>query len=137
MTRSRQSAKAAGSRFETLMANWLAFRLNDDRIERRAKNGANDRGDLTGIKTIRGGRVVAELKDYAGQVKVGPWLTEAEIERGNDDAAIGVVIAKRRGIGAPDQQLVMMTAETFARLLEGGAHLTPVVVQDPHTEAAA
>lgn len=121
--RNHRSAKNAGTKFETLMAGWFATRLGDDRIERRTKNGARDRGDLTGIRTIRGGRVVAELKDYAGAVKVKPWLDEAEVERANDDALIGVVIVKRARVAEPSEQLVMMTAETFAVLLEGGVDL--------------
>lgn len=137
MARTRASAKAAGTRFETLMARWFALRLSDDRIERRAKNGAADRGDLTGLRTIRGGRVVAELKDHGGKVMVKPWLDEATVEAANDDAVIGVVIAKRRGISDPAQQLVMMTAESFARLLEGGPDTEPVVVLDPMTVQVA
>lgn len=117
--RSRSSAKAAGTRFETLVAKFLAERLNDDRIERRAKNGSKDRGDLTGLRTIRGGRVAAELKDTA-RLSLSHWINEAEIERGNDDACVGVVIHKRHGVGTPSEQYVTMTLETFARLLEGG-----------------
>lgn len=131
MTRSRQSARNAGTRHETRMAAWFAERLGDDRIERRAKNGANDRGDLTGLRTIRGGRIIAELKDYAGKVMVKPWLDEAEVERGNDDAIIGVVIVKRRGIADPAQQLVMMTAEAFALLIEGGPPPSYTITPDP------
>lgn len=119
------------------MARWFAARLSDDRIERRTKNGAQDRGDLTGLRTIRGGRVIAELKDYGGRVMVKPWLDEAEVERGNDDAVVGVVIVKRRGIANPADQLVMMTAEAFARLLEGGPDTEPVVVLDPMTVQVA
>lgn len=120
MTRTRATAKQAGARFERIIADWLAFRLRDDRIDRRVKTGAKDRGDLTGIRTPLGGRVVAELKDYAGRVMVGPWLSEAAVEAGNDDAPVGVVIFKRRGISDPGQQGVLMTVETFARLIEGG-----------------
>ena len=118
--RSRASAKAAGSRFEQVIASWLAKRLGSDFIERRAKNGRNDRGDLSGIKTIRGGRVVAELKDYGGSLQPSTWLKEAEVEARNDDAPIGVVIAKRKGTRDPAEQFCLMTVETFARLLEGG-----------------
>jgi hypothetical protein len=102
------------------MTDWFAKRLNDDRIDRRVKRGVNDRGDVAGLRTIRGGRVVAELKDYAGEYKIAPWLDEAEREAGNDDAPIGVVIAKKRGTTDPAEMVVFMTAETFARLLEGG-----------------
>lgn len=123
MTRNRRSAKSAGSTHERLIADYLADVLDDDRVERRAKNGAKDRGDIASVRTLRGGRVVIEAKDYGGQVKVGPWLDEAEVERGNDDAEIGVVVFKRRGFGKTQmaQQGVLMTLETFAKLL--GAHV--------------
>lgn len=104
---------------ESLVAEFLAFRLADDRIERRTKNGSKDRGDITGVKTIRGGRVVIEVKDTARDNLPG-WLREAEIERGNDDACIGVVVHKKKGSANPSDQYVSMTLETFARLLEGG-----------------
>lgn len=122
MTRNRASAKKAGTDTETGVARFLAARLNDDRIERRTKNGPKDRGDIASVRLPRGGRIVIEVKDHAGQVKVKPWLDEAELERGNDDAAIGVVVFKRSGVGwtRAGEQGVLMTLETFARLLEGG-----------------
>lgn len=119
MPRSRSSAKAAGSSFEKLTADGLAELLGDDRIERRTKSGSKDRGDITGVKTIRGGRVVIECKDVKVQA-LPAWLREAEVERGNDDAAIGVVVHKRRGSANPADQFVTMTLATFARLLLGG-----------------
>lgn len=120
--RNRQSAKKAGSLFESIVANFLAFRLNDDRIERRAKNGVNDRGDITGVRTIRGGRVVIEAKNVS-KLNLSGWLREAETERGNDDALVGVVVHKRHGNANPADQYVTMTLETFAILLEGGVDL--------------
>lgn len=127
MTRNRASAKKAGSSFERLVADYLAKRLNDDRIDRRVKHGANDRGDIAGVRTIRGARCVLEVKDYGGRFEVSPWLREAEVERGNDDAAIGVVVAKRRGLTAPAEQVVFMTLATFADLLEGGPDRREVI----------
>ena len=62
MTRSRRSAKAAGTRFETSIANALATALDDDRIERRARNGSKDRGDIAGVR-LHSQRVVIECKD--------------------------------------------------------------------------
>lgn len=117
--RSRTSARKAGSSFERAQADWLAARLGDDRIDRRAKTGAKDRGDIGGVRTIRGGRVVIECKNTA-RTDLPGWLREAEAERGNDDAAIGVVMHKRARTTDPAEQYVTMTAETFARLLEGG-----------------
>lgn len=120
--RNRQSAKKAGSGFERAIADWLKDWFNDDRIDRRVKRGGKDRGDVTGVQTIRGGRVVIEAKNVR-TLALPAWLREAEIERGHDDAAIGVVVHKRHGVGDPAQQYVTMTLETFARLLEGGADL--------------
>lgn len=120
--RNHRSAKKAGSSFETLVAGFLAVRLGDDRIERRTRNGAKDRGDVAGVRTVRGGRVVIECKNVASTA-LPAWLREADIERGNDDAAIGVVAHKRHGSARPEEQFVTMTLETFAQLLQGGEAL--------------
>ncbi|MDN5687086.1 MAG: hypothetical protein L0G94_10505 [Brachybacterium sp.] len=118
MARSRASAKAAGTRHESSIVAYLAERLDDDRIERRSKSGAKDRGDVTGVKHL-GQRIVIEAKDYGGRYLVGPWLTEAETERGNDDAGVGMVVAKRRGVTAPGEQVVFMTVGDLVALLTG------------------
>lgn len=118
MSRSRASAKAAGSRMERLVADCLSHHV-DDRVDRRVKTGAADKGDIGGLRTHSGKRVVVEVKDHGGKYQVGPWLDEAEQERINDDAAIGVVIAKRRGISDPLQQAVFMTVADLVGLLTG------------------
>lgn len=118
MARSRASAKAAGTRHESSIVAYLAEHLDDDRIERRSKSGAKDRGDVTGVKHL-GQRVVIEAKDYGGRYLVGPWLNEAEVERGNDDAEVGLVVAKRRGTTAPGEQVVFMTVDDLVALLSG------------------
>ncbi|WP_406234955.1 hypothetical protein [Nocardia sp. NBC_01009] len=119
MTRSRASAKAAGTRHESATAAYLAEQLDDDRIERRARNGAKDRGDIAGVRAPGGGRIVLECKDYGGRIEAGPWLKEAEVERGNDDALAGLVIAKRRGITDPGSQFVLMTVRDLVAILSG------------------
>ncbi len=118
MNRNRASAKKAGTAFETLVAGFLAERLGDDRIERRTKNGAKDRGDIAGVRHM-GQRIVIEAKDYGGKLNPAQWITEAEIERGNDDAGVGIVVAKRRGTAAPQDQYVLMTLGDLANLLTG------------------
>jgi hypothetical protein len=117
LTRSRASAKAAGTRHESAIAAYLAEHV-DDRIERRAKCGAKDRGDIGGLR-VHGERLVAECKDYGGQLKPGPWLTEADIERGNDDAVASFVVAKRRGTADPGAQIVLMTVRDLVAILTG------------------
>nr|WP_280442262.1 hypothetical protein [Nocardia brasiliensis] len=103
---------------ETMAAAYLAENV-DDRIERRVTNGANDRGDLSSVRAPGGGRLVAECKDYGGELKPGTWLTEAEIERGNDDALASFVVAKRRGVSDPGAQIVLMTLRDLAAILTG------------------
>lgn len=122
MVRSRASAKKAGTSFERAQADWLAGRLNDDRIDRRVKTGSKDRGDIAGVR-IPGGRVVIECKNVA-TLALPAWLREAEVERGNDDAVVGVVMHKKRGTTDPAEQYVTMSAEMFARLIERGEVLS-------------
>lgn len=83
MTRNIRSAKAAGTWMERITAEFLAARLEDDRIERRTRNGSKDRGDITGVRTPLGGRVVIECKNTV-RLDLPGWLREAEAERGND-----------------------------------------------------
>lgn len=115
MARNRASAKKAGTAFESLVVAYLAQHI-DDRIERRRLSGAKDRGDLSGWRHA-GMRLVAECKDYGGQIKAGPWLNETETQRLNDDAQIGLVIAKRRGTTDPGDQLVLLTLRDLVTLL--------------------
>lgn len=122
MTRTRRSAKDAGARFERSIADYLSRVLDDDRIDRRVKTGSKDRGDIAGVR-LRGERVVIECKDYGGRHKLPEWLKEAEVERGNDDAAYGVVAWKRRGTADPAEQFVTMTCRTFAAMIAGGPDL--------------
>ena len=72
MARNRNSAKAAGQRFETLIATYLNRHV-DDRIERRRQGGNQDRGDISGLRQM-GQRIVLECKDYGGQLKPGTWV---------------------------------------------------------------
>lgn len=120
MTRSRRSAKNAGTLMESRVAAYLSDALDDDRIERRARNGAKDRGDISGVRTALGERVVIEVKDVA-RTDLAGWVREAEIERGNDDAAAAVVVHKRRGKGEAQmgEQYVTMTLGDLAVLLGG------------------
>lgn len=117
MTRSRASAKKAGAFFERLVAEFLSIALGSDFIERRRLAGANDKGDIAGVRTRDGRRVVIEVKDHAGRYEVGPWLKEAERERLNDGASVAMVVAKRRGTTDPSEQVVFMTLADAAKLL--------------------
>lgn len=123
MTRNRATAKKAGTAFETLVVGYLRNVLHDERIERRAKNGAKDRGDVSGLIHM-GGRIVVECKNTA-RIELGTWANEAEVERGNDDAVAGIVVHKRHGKGQPGEQWVTMTLADFASILTGSREGVP------------
>lgn len=139
MTRSRRSAKEAGTKFERLIANYLATVLDDDRIDRRPKNGNKDRGDIGGVR--RYGpyhesqcRIVIECKD-AVKPKLAGWAAEAEVERGNDDALVGVVTHKRHGNAKAADQWVTMTMANFVALLTGERPQEIATVSEEETAA--
>lgn len=117
MTRSRNSAKSAGTSFERAIADYLNREV-DDRIDRRVKTGAKDRGDIAGVRA-HGQRVVIECKEYGGRLEPVAWTREAHVEARNDDALVGVVAAKRRGTTDPARQWVVMEVADFVALLTG------------------
>lgn len=131
MARNRASAKKAGSSFERLVADYLAATV-DDRIDRRVKNGNRDLGDIGGVRLPDGGKVVVECKNVA-TVSLPAWLREAEVERQNDLAKIGVVVHKRRGTTVPGEQFVTMTLDTLVVLLGGTPNIAGTV-ENPLSE---
>lgn len=120
MTRNRTSAKQAGAKTERVVADYLAATLDDDRIDRRVKRGNQDRGDISGVR-VHGQRLVIEVKDCAKQDLPG-WTREAHTEAGNDDALVGVVVAKRRGTTNAGEFWVHMTVDDLAALITGSRH---------------
>lgn len=125
MVRNMASAKKAGSSFETLVAEYLAMKLADIRINRMPRHGKNDRGDIANVMTVAGGHVVIECKNTSRDA-LPQWIKEAEIERLNDHfetgaTVAGVVAHKKHGSAKPGEQYVTMTLETFTILLRGGS----------------
>lgn len=118
MARSRQSAKAAGARFERTIADYLRDNL-DERIDRRVKTGAADKGDIANVRDSHNRRIVLECKDYGGKLNLPEWVKEAHGEADNDNAHAGLVVAKRRGTTDPGKQWVAMTVNDLIRLLKG------------------
>lgn len=72
--------------------------------ERRALTGSTDRGDVTGVIgtviEIKGGKAAEDASD----AQICAWLTETERERANARADIGILVTKRRAIGAKRAQ---------------------------------
>lgn len=78
--------------------------------ERRALNGAKDRGDVTGIPGV-----VIEVKNEK-RMRLAEWVDEAHKEASYGDL-IGAVWHKRRGFVRPGDWYVTMDGETFMGLL--------------------
>ena len=116
MSRNRKTAREAGTRFERLIADYLAAHV-DDRVDRRVKTGNKDRGDIGGLRHM-GGRIVGECKNTT-RINLGVWAAEAEVERGNDDALAALVFHKRHGRGQPEDQWVTLTVGDLVALLTG------------------
>lgn len=114
-------SKAKGTAFESAVTKYLADTV-DDRVERRALSGTKDCGDIAGLRTPWNDRVVVEVKNHA-RMNLAEWVDEAEAERLNDGAHVGVVVHKRPRKGAEQmgEQYVTMTLANFAKLLDGTA----------------
>lgn len=117
MSRTRRSAKQAGSSFERSIADYLAEFLDDERVDRRVKRGVKDRGDISGVR-VHGQRVVVECKNCS-KLDLPGWVRESQTEAGNDDALVGVVVHKRRGTTDPGSQWVAMELRDLVALLTG------------------
>ena len=122
MNRTRKSAKQAGAKFEKLVADFLAENL-DDRIERRVLGGAKDRGDIANVRDSHNRRIVIEAKDYGGKLNLPQWTKEAHQEAVNDNAHVGIVIAKRRGTTDPGKQWAIMEVEDLVKLLKSAGNV--------------
>lgn len=104
------ASKRKGTAAETAIVNYLRT-VGFTQTERRALNGNIDRGDIAGIPGV-----VIEAKNCARQ-ELAAWVAEAELERDNDRASLGVVWHKRRGKGDPADWFVTMSGTQFTALL--------------------
>jgi hypothetical protein len=107
--------KARGTAWESRVVAYLQG-CGWPHVERRALNGAKDRGDIAGIPGV-----VIEAKS-AATFRLAEWLDEATIEAANDGADIGVVWFKRKGKTDVGAGYVLMSGETFADLLNSAGY---------------
>ena len=110
------TARRKGTAAETAVVDYL----RDNGVphaERRALNGANDRGDIAGIAGV-----VLEVKSGA-RLELPAWMREAEVERMNDNAAYGLLIIKPKGVGTTrigEWPVVMPLSRALRLLREAG-----------------
>lgn len=103
-------SKRKGTAAETAVVTYLQDN-GFPSVERRSLSGANDRGDIAGLRDF-----IVEVKDHA-RMDLAGWVEEARVERINANAEHAVVWHKRRGRGSPGDWYVTMTGEDFLRLL--------------------
>lgn len=111
MTRTRQSAKAAGRTWERAICDFLVSR-GWPHAERRRLAGTADKGDVAGIPGL-----VIEAKNTKSY-DLAAAVDEAETERANAGARFGVAWIKRKGRRDAAHGYVVMTGDTFAALLK-------------------
>ncbi|WP_242594542.1 hypothetical protein [Streptomyces sp. GB4-14] len=104
------ASKRKGTAAESAVVDFLRT-SGFSQAERRTLGGAKDRGDIAGIPGV-----VIEVKNCARQ-ELPAWVAEAETERDNDRATLGVVWHKRRGTTDPGRWFVTMSGQQFAALL--------------------
>ncbi len=80
--------------------------------EHRNKNGAKDRGDITGVVGA-----MIEAKNEKGY-KLAEWSNEAEREKAEAKASVGVVWAHRVGKASAADGYVIMSGAQFVQLLK-------------------
>lgn len=106
MSRSKQK----GTSFESSLLPLLqAFYPG---AERRALTGAKDKGDYI----LPGASFALEAKNHKAMDLAG-WLAEAQVEAANLGVAHGVVVHKRRGKAAAEEQYVTLRLEDFLELV--------------------
>jgi hypothetical protein len=109
-------SKAKGTKWATAIVDFL----RDNGVpyaEKRNQCGSRDRGDIAGIPLV-----VVEAKDDPS-LSVQAMLREAEAERVNDRADIGVAWTKVRGKASAGDGIVHMTPATFLFLLQGAGYV--------------
>jgi hypothetical protein len=111
VTRSRKSAKTAGTAWESAIVKAL-IEKGWAHAERRRLNGSHDKGDIAGIPGL-----VIEAKT-TNRLELAAAVDEAETEKTNAGAAHGVAWIHRKGKASPLDGYVVMTGAGFLALLK-------------------
>lgn len=111
------AAKRKGTAAESAVVAYLRER-GAIHAERRALNGANDRGDIAGLPGV-----CIEVKDHA-RIDLASFVDEAQRESWNGPVPeVGAAWIKRRGKGSPAAWYVAMTGEQFVTLLTEAGYI--------------
>lgn len=110
------AAKARGTNAETKVVAYLRENGWPD-AERRALQGANDTGDVSGM----GRQLVVEIKDVRQAAAWAEWMNETEKERRRANARYGIMVRRRVGRPNPaDWYACLPLGQLCALLVEAG-----------------
>ncbi|ASR75925.1 holliday junction resolvase [Mycobacterium phage Aziz] len=115
MSRTRKSAKAAGSTFERQIADCLRDALCDPNIQRAPLWGAVDKGDIVNVR-IDGHDLVIQTKNVT-KLDLPKGVGDAKVQAVNAEALAGLFIHKRHGKGDPMDQWVSCTVAELVALI--------------------
>ena len=110
-------SKAIGTAWENAVVDYLRDHGRPF-VERRAQNGINDRGDITGLPAV-----VIEAK-AAKSLSIGAWLKELDAEiandkaRSKDDLTTGALWIKTRGKTSAGDGYIVMRPDVWLDLLK-------------------
>ncbi len=102
--------KDRGSTFERAVVDYLRA-CGFPHAERRLAGAKADRGDIAGIPGL-----MIECKSQ-NRISLAEWVDEAECEKNNDRADIGVVWVKRKGKGSAGDGYIVMSGRQFIEIL--------------------
>ena len=124
-------SKNKGTSLETWTVRYLAWALQDTRIDRMPLHGNADQGDLIGVM-FHGEPVCVECKDTKMPNYRKHWR-ELKVEMANMDTPYGVLIQHRKGVGVKSlkgmaRQMAVFDIETLERFL--ASHMEPVLGPD-------
>lgn len=105
-------SKAKGTAWETAIVNYL-HDSGSFRARRKTLSGNSDKGD---IEVLSVPNVVIEAKNERSY-KLSEWVKEANVEAKNADVEFGVVWMHQTGKSNPADGFVVMSGDTFLRLL--------------------
>lgn len=113
-------AKKKGTSLETWTVRYLAWAVQDTRIDRMPLHGNADQGDLIGVR-FRGEPVCVECKDTKQPQYRKHWQ-ELLVEMANMDARYGVLVQHRKGVGVKSlrgmaQQMAILSVDVLERFL--------------------
>lgn len=109
------ASKRKGTAWESAIVAYLRDK-GFTYAERRALSGSADKGDLTGVPGI-----VVEAKSVS-RLDLSGWLDEAEQERDNAHADIGIVWIKRRGHTSPGRAYAVLSGDDLTWLLKSAGY---------------